>query len=291
MKEISKETIITKEKELLRPTNDIVFQSLFTQKNEEITKSFISDLLGEEIINIKINENKELFRERPEDKLGILDLEAEVNNNEKIDIEVQLTDKHNLVERIMWYFSRIYYKQIGKGDDYRKAKRVVIIAIVNFDIDVTKQISQMETIWNLREKKYKDLILTDKIELHIINLNKAMRDYKNNKDNRKAQWMLFLNNPNDKEVESVMKNNDGVKKAVVEIVKMTEDEKMERLAFLRQKARLDEKSMYNMGVEDGIKEGEKNKQKDIAKKMKNQGIDINIIAKTTELTMEEIKKL
>lgn len=45
----------------------------------------ISALLGEEITKITINETKELFREYPEDKLGILDLEAEINEKEKIE--------------------------------------------------------------------------------------------------------------------------------------------------------------------------------------------------------------
>ena len=37
------------EKELLKPKNDVVFQSLFNQKNEKITKAFIEDLLEEKI--------------------------------------------------------------------------------------------------------------------------------------------------------------------------------------------------------------------------------------------------
>lgn len=67
-----------------------MFLCLFTQKNEEITKNFISALLNEKVEKIKINDTKELFRENPEDKLGILDLEAEINEREKVDIEIQI---------------------------------------------------------------------------------------------------------------------------------------------------------------------------------------------------------
>ena len=81
-------------RELLKPKNDVVFQSLFNQKNETITKNMISALLGEEITKIKINETKELYREYPEEKLGILDLEAQINEKEKIDIEIQLIDRN-----------------------------------------------------------------------------------------------------------------------------------------------------------------------------------------------------
>ena len=64
-----------KEIKLLKPKIDIVFQSLFNQKNENITKSFAEALIGEKINSIVINDTKELSREYPEDKLGILDIE------------------------------------------------------------------------------------------------------------------------------------------------------------------------------------------------------------------------
>ena len=146
-----------KKKQLLKPKNDIVFQSLFTQKNEEITKNFISALMEEKITKIEINTKKELYREKPEDKLGILDLEAEINDKEKVDIEVQLIDRKNLVERMLFYFSKLYASTIDKGEDYISAKKVVIISIIDYDLDLTKEIKEMETIWNIIERKNKKL--------------------------------------------------------------------------------------------------------------------------------------
>jgi predicted transposase/invertase (TIGR01784 family) len=287
--------LMDNKKELLKPKYDVVFQSLFTQKNEEITRSFISALLEEDITSIKINEEKELYRDLPEDKLGILDLEAEINNNERIDIEVQLIDRKELVERLLFYYSRLYTMRINKGDDYAKAQRVVIIAIIDYNLELTKEIKNMETIWNMRERENNELVLTDKIEFHIIELSKAKEEYEKNKANEKAQWMMFLNNPNEVEVQDIMKENEGIKKATVEIVKMTEDEKMERLAFLRKKAIMDEKSIYAAGLDKGetigISKGEKQKTIEIAKKMKAKGKSINEIMEITELTKEEIEKL
>lgn len=283
MKNVLKEKNKLREGKLLKPKNDLVFQSLFTQKNEEITRSFISALLEEDITSIKINEEKELYREGPEDKLGILDLEAEINNKEKVDIEVQLIDRKNLAERMLFYFSRLYTMKINKGINYSEAQRVVIIAIIDYNLDLTKEIKKMETIWNIREKNNKNLILTDKMELRIIELSKAKSEYEKDKTNEKAQWMMFINNPNELEVQEIMKKNEGIKKATVEIVKMSEDEKMERLAFLRQKAILDEKSIYAAGVD--------KEKKQIAKEMKLRKLPIELISEITKLTIEEIEKL
>jgi predicted transposase/invertase (TIGR01784 family) len=255
-----------KKKELLKPKNDFVFQSLFSKGNEEITKSMIAALLEEKITSIKINETKELFRENPEDKLGILDLEAEINEKEKIDIEVQLIDRNNLVERLLFYFSKLYIGEIKKGHNYTEAKRTVVIAIVDFKIDITKELRQMETIWKLREEKNRELILTDKIEIHIIELEKARAEYLKDKNNKKAQWMLFIDNPNSEEVHKVMNENKDIEKATVEIVKMSEDEKMRKLAELREKAIMDEKSIYAAGMDKGIEQRNRTTEKWKSKK-------------------------
>ena len=290
-KEKQKNIAMEGKKELLKPKNDVVFQSLFNQKNEKITKNMISALLGEKITKIKINETKELYREYPEEKLGILDLEAQINENERIDIEIQLIDRKNLAERLLKYFSKIYTMQVEKGKDYKEAKRVVIIAIIDYKYELTKELKQMETIWNLREKLNPKLILTDKIEIHIIELKKVQEEYKRDKTNKKVQWMLFINNPNDKEVQELVEKNEEIKEATIEVEKMSEDEKMRRLAYLREKAILDEKDIYRAGVDKGIEQGAKEKSIEIAKEMLKIGIPIDQILKTTKLTKEEIEKI
>ena len=69
-----KENEIVEEKQLLQPKIDVVFQSLFNKDNMEITKSFVEVLLEEKIETIEINADKDLIREKPEDKYGVLDL-------------------------------------------------------------------------------------------------------------------------------------------------------------------------------------------------------------------------
>ena len=51
----------------------------------------------------KINDDKEISRQNPDDKLGILDLQLDIDDNEKVDVEVQLIDKHNFIERLIYY--------------------------------------------------------------------------------------------------------------------------------------------------------------------------------------------
>lgn len=92
-----------------------------------------------------------------------------------------------------------------------------------------------------------------------------------------------------------MKENKEIEEAVVVIKEMTEDEKLERLAFLRQKAIMDEKAIYAAGLDKGElrgkEEGIKQEKIETAKKMKAKNMDINTIIEITELTKEEIEKL
>ena len=89
------------ETKLLPPKIDIVFQSLFNAKNKEITKSFIEALLDEKVNSIEINDTKELTRDKPMNKLGILDLELDINNKEKVDVEVQLLKNDEFIHRLL----------------------------------------------------------------------------------------------------------------------------------------------------------------------------------------------
>ena len=107
---------------MLIPKIDVVFQSLFSKNHPKQTKAFAEALLEEKIENIKINEGKDLIRSKPSDKLGILDLELDINNKEKVDVEVQLLNKDNFIERLLYYTSRLYSDQIKIGEDYGKIK-------------------------------------------------------------------------------------------------------------------------------------------------------------------------
>ena len=289
-----KETKKEKEVKLLQPKIDIVFQSLFNKKNEEITKSFIEALLDEKVNSIEINDTKELTRDKPMNKLGILDLELDINNKEKVDVEVQLLKNDEFIHRLLYYWSRLYSKQMQRGEEYTKAKRVVIIAIVDFEIDITKELRRMETIWNIREKEKTEKVLTDLLEIRIINLRRVREAYQKDKENKKNQWVMFLEDPNSKEVKEIMEKNEDVKKAIITVKEMSEDEKMERLAELREKAIRDEKALYNTGIREGKElgreEGERKNKIEVISRMLKDNMDIELIKKYANATDEEIEE-
>ncbi len=147
-------------------------------------------------------------------------------------------------------------------------------------------------MWKIREvSKGEEIELTDVFELYIIELPKAKRIIEKDASNKLAQWMLFLNNPNEKEVANIMKENNEIKEAMNELEEMSKDAELRRVAELREKAIRDEKNGLRHAREDGLREGIEKNNKEVAKKMKEKHIPIETIAEITKLTKEEIENL
>ena len=64
-----------------------------------------------------------------------------------------------------------------------------------------------------------------------------------------------MDNPNEKEVEKIMKKNKDIKKALDELEQVSGDEKIRRIAELREKARMDEQAALSYATKHGIKQG------------------------------------
>ena len=137
-----KSAINTNEKsKILSPKLDVVFQILFGEVgSEKITKDLLSCILDEEIIDIDLNQNIVLRRNMPEDKMGVVDVLAKINGNEYCNIEMQMTDKKNLIKRLLFYWSKQYIRNIKKSEDYNDLQRTILILLANFEIGSLKEL-------------------------------------------------------------------------------------------------------------------------------------------------------
>lgn len=131
--------------------------------------------------------------------------------------------------------------------------------------------------------------MTDKFELDIIELLK-IKGRENEKD-QLLDWLIFLENPESERVARKMEENENLKEAVEKLDRISEDEKMQRIIELREKAIRDEHAIYAKGVDDGIEKGTKEEKIKIAKSMLKENMDIEMIIKITGLTKEEIENL
>ena len=272
------------------PKMDIIFQAIFGEVgSENITKDFLEKILKRKIEKISLDKNPILRRELKDDKLGVLDIITELDGKEKCNIEMQLIDKNNIIERMLYYWSKMYTRQIKAGDDYNKLEKTIVILIVDFNIKGLEEVEYHSTWKIIETNSVKKLILTDKFELDIIELLK-IKGRENEKD-QLLDWLIFLENPESERVTRKMKENENLKEAVEKLDRISEDEKMQRIIELREKAIRDEHAIYAKGLDDGVEKGAREKQIEIAKKLLKSKVEIEIIIETTGLTEEEIKKL
>ncbi len=275
------------EKKLLSPKIDVVFQVLFGEVgSERITKRFLESILEQKIDSIDLSKNQILRREKVLDKLGILDVIATINGKEKCNIEMQLESETTIKERILYYWSRVYSRQIKKGNKYENLQKTIVILIADFKVEGLEELEYI-TKWKIIEEKNRKLILTDKLELVIIELPKIIEDEARSE---LIDWLSFLENPKSERVKKKMKENEELNEAVNKLEEMSEDEYLERIADLREKKILDENSRLSESYNKGITEGKKGAKLEVAKKMLEKNIPIEIIVEITGLSEEEIIK-
>ena len=288
---------------LLSPKVDIIFQILFGEVGSEIiTKKFLEAILNKKIESVDLSQNIVMRHENIGEKMGVLDVLVKFDDKKFCNVEMQLIEKDKLFERILYYWSRIYTKQIKSGNDYVFLNKTIEVLIVDFEIDSLKDL-EYHTMWKIIETKYRKNILTDELEIHIIEIPKIYRLIGEKQKEELVKWLEFIEDPTSKEVENYMNENEGIKEAKTKLEGLSEDERLQRLEELRLKAIMDEKAIRSFAIKKGLEEGRKEGRKEgmkegmekgikkIAKKMKEKGEDTKYIQEITGLTEEEIKAL
>ncbi len=268
-------------------TNDYIFKKIFAKKgNENILKDFLIAVLEIPIKKVEVQAEISLEKQLEENKLGRLDLLAILNDTTIVNIEVQVLNPNNFIERTLYYWSGNYYNDLKAGENYRKIKRTIAINILDYEQFEEGPFHEIVRL----KRDYQNRILTDKMEIHFIQIPKFIKREGEIKT-KLGQWMQFISQIDQKEVEVAMKENEAIKKANVEYEYLTGEEEERRIAFLRDKAIRDEKSIREGSKEEGREEGREEKQKEIAKKLLDKNMLIEEIIEITNLTKEEIEKL
>ena len=284
--------------------NDVVFKELFSKKGNEIfLKDFLSDLLNINIKKIEIQKDASLTREIVSEKFGILDIKATLDNEKIVDIEMQMSDCKDMLDRALYYSSKLISSQLISGDEYKKLKPVIVIVILNFNLLAFDEYIT-ETL--IVSKEHPNYELIDKLKMYFIELPK-FRKKKCDIEKKTDQWLVFIDGENEKGVKEVMEKNKVIKKADKELEYLTGDEEVRWLAEYRERALKEKNSFYNStlregrekgiregmkeGMKEGIKEGIKEEKFNIAKKMLEKKYTPEQIADITSLSIDEIKNI
>ena len=265
----------------------MVFQALFTRGKEKITKAMLEDILKIKIEKLDLDKNKDLLNDNKEDKNGRLDLRAVINENIECDIEIQLSTHEKLLERFLYYWSKMYVANLKIGEKYQNLRKTISIIIVDDEIAKFRNIAKAYTNWRITEEEYSNIILTSYFHICIIELPKAIKEYKKHSQDEVLQWMMFLENPEAKEVTKIMEENKDIKEAKEELDKISQDDILRRKALRAELERMD----YEQCMYEAKRDGKLEEKRKIVKKMMEKNMPIETIMELVELSKEELDKI
>ncbi len=269
-----------------------------------VLEGFLSELLKEDITIESILES-ESNQLTDADKFNRVDILVKNSKGELVIIEIQNQQEYDYFHRMAYSTSKTLTEYISVGEPYRNIKKIYSINIVYFDL------GQGEDYIYHGKTDFKGLHKNDKLmlsakqnellgktepaevfpEYYVIKVNQFDDVAKDTLD----EWIYYLKN-NEIKDNFTAKGIDKAKK-LWRLDNLSEEEQkiyQKHLEDLHYGASM----VWTMKIdaedkirEEGRKEGEKKKVIKIAKNLLRNGVDIEIIIKSTGLTKEEIQKL
>lgn len=245
---------------LLSPRIDVVFKMLFADAdNLDLLADFIAAILDvepSELTDIEIL-NGEVLPDSYKEKFSRLDLLLKVGGR-KINIEMQIRITSDFTERVLFYAAKTFTKGLKSGHSYSELEQTISINILDY---VMFDAPQCHSSFMLKELS-RDEVLTDKLRIDFLELPKAKSDT-GVQIKRLRKWMEFLNIKSEEDADMLVQNNDTmITKAVHSLRKMSDDEKKQEIARIRERALHDEASIIASaqaeGLEKGLAKGEQN---------------------------------
>lgn len=254
---------------------DIIFKRLFTSDKSVLT-AFTEDLLDFPHGSIQKLEvlNPELLPETVDGKQGQLDIKMQVDNK-TVNVEIQVHSQQDYKERALYYWAKMFSGELKRSEPYAELKQTISINILNFNLfDCKEPYSTFKLLETNRQE-----LLTDKCAIVFFELKKINRNI--DKADRKKLWLQLLNAETEEDLDMIKEAGvDEINKAIVIMHEMSEDEKIQEMARLREKWIRDEVSNREFYRKQGKAEGEANKEREIISKLIQNGF-----------TEEEIRKI
>ena len=209
-------------------TNDYMFRAIL-QKDKQVLKALIAALLHlekESIHNVVITNPIELGA-AISDKDFILDIRVNLNDEQLIDLEMQMSNEYNWPERSISYAARSF-DQLNSGDEYKEVLPVHSIGILNFTLFEDQP--EFFATYELRNKKTGHLY-SSKFSIHVLDLTQIDLATEEDKFYEIDRWAKLFKARTWEELRMVAKNNPDLLQASNDLYTVNADE------IIRQQAR------------------------------------------------------
>ena len=292
---------------------DYAFKQMFgSEKNKTITIVFLNAILkrtGRDTIKEVTFKNVEIGGEHKSDKQSRLDLLVNTQDDHQINVEIQFTNKYDMVKRTIYYWSQLYSDQILEGISYVELKPTITINILNFDLFPKTDL--FHTTYHLYEDK-EMFRMDDLMEFHFIEIPKLLKHWKEERldpwNDVLARWLLLLGMVDHrkgrvyeeiyKELEAIAMEDEHLQDAFTSWQELSVEPEGLLAYRTRLKQVMDEEAMVReaklreeAALEQGLERGSREANEKTACNLLGMSMDIQTIAKATGLSPEYIEVL
>ena len=221
-----------------------------SEEHPEVLISFLNAVLKQKnkIVEVEIK-NSDIEKAYIEDKFSRLDVKAKTNNKEIINIEIQLKNEYNMIQRSLYYWSKLYEDQLNEDDRYDKLSRTICINILDFKY---LENDRFYNGYRLKEIETNEE-LTDLQEIHFIEIPKLKKlSTEEEVVDMLEGWVEFLRDPESEVVRKLEMTTKEIREAKDELYRLSRNEKERELYFLREKSLKDEISALANAREKGF---------------------------------------
>jgi len=270
----------------LNPLNDFLFYKVMGEKGDEPQLiGFLDAVLapsGRKPIASLAMEDRAFVKDALAGKSCVLDVRATLSDGTRANIEVQLHDKRDMDRRSLFYWSKLYARDLRAGQGYRELPDTVAINVVGFDFPPG---GGAHARFRLLEVSNPALELTGAMEIHFVNVVKWRKlERKDLAGNPLHRWLAWLDEKSPPELAEEAKGMDAAIMAASERqAHVMLDEQARDLYEMRQMAEMDRASELSFALEKGKME--------IALNALAEGASLEFVQKITGLDMETIASL
>lgn len=304
----------------LDPKADLTFKKVFGE-HPDLIKSLLNALLPFETPEEEINEieylTPELAPETPLKKNSIVDVRCRDKRGRQFIVEMQMLWSSAFMQRVLFNASKAYVRQLDGKEKYELLQPVYSLSLVNEVF--APDIEDFYHDYRIVQIQHTDRII-EGLRFIFVELPKfTPHTYSEKK--MYVLWLRYLTEINGKtrEIPQELLDNPEIKKAVTLLeesafsdaqllgyddfwdavrVEQTlvsdalQKGKQEGIQEgMKQGMRQGIQEGMKQGIQEGMKQGERNKEVQIAKKLKAMGMETTLIIQATGLTADEIAAL
>ena len=275
--------------------NDEVFKLVF---GRESTKDVMIEFLNQVILDRKIVDlefiDKEMHPIERDAKGTVYDMFCKTDDGSRIIVEVQRRKQPFYPERALYYSTFQIQRQVEAGAEYYDFLPVYVVSILDFKMDDDPDANAVRTAYRLYEEASHKL-LTDRVTFIFIELPKFTKTVEELDGNILEGMYFCFKNMTELESRPEVLDHQIFTKIfdVTELYNMDQDTRDKVLENMTTERDLRNQMTYarEEGRVEGREEGHVEERAKNAKNLRDLGVDPEIIAKATGLTVEDIQNL